>query len=268
VIPVKNNQDGLNQFINKFNESHSKKNSPLEMIIVDNNSVPTIKLSMKDVCCPVKIIKCKDPGPACARNKGWKEAQAEWILFTDSDCIPSESLISGYIEASNGSLGYAGNVLPVHQDPISKYYESQGTLIPSRHLIDGKEYPDYLVTANCLVWKKALEFVGGFNESMTLSAGEDIDIGFRLREKGNLGFAWNSLVYHNFDDGLIGFIKRFWRYGRGNGQLSKILSLDMKPRGIFPQKPSRINYLLSKIQHLSLLGGYLSENSFRKRVML
>ena len=189
---------------------------------------------------------------------GWKNAQGDWILFTDSDCVPSETWISGYFEAANRSIGYAGNVISLHQDPISKYYETQGTLIPSRHYLNDVAHPDYLVTANCLIWKKALELTDGFNESLKIAAGEDIDIGFRLREIGNLSFAWDSLVFHDFSDGLGGFIKRFYRYGKGNGTLSQIFSLDMRPREIKPQKKGILNSILAKIQYTSLLGGYYS----------
>lgn len=258
VIPVKNNQEGINQLLDSFNRTHSAQNSPLEIIVVDNCSSPPITLpSIVSPCC-VKLLQCKKPGPASARNVGWKDARGEWVLFTDSDCTPSETWISGYISVGNGSIGYAGNVLPLSEDPISKYYETQGTLIPSRYYLNDVAYPDYLITANCLIWKKALELLDGFNESIKIAAGEDIDIGFRLREIGNLSFAWDSLVYHDFADGLGGFIKRFYRYGKGNRKLSQIFSLNMGPRGIKPQKKTLFNSILAKIQYFSLLGGYYS----------
>ena len=255
---MKNNQKGINEFLETFNRTHSAQNSPLEIIIVDNCSSPPIELPSNTSPCHVKLFQCKKLGPASARNVGWKIARGEWILFTDSDCTPSKNWISGYIKGANGSIGYAGNVLPLSHDPISKYYETQGILIPSRYYLNDVTYPDYLITANCLIWKKALESIDGFNESIKIAAGEDIDVGFRLREIGNLSFAWDSLVYHDFSDGLWGFVKRFYRYGKGNGKLSKIFSLNMRPRGIKPQEKTLLNSILAKIQHISLLGGYYS----------
>src|SRR6476646_5915451 len=35
-------------------------------------------------------------GPAAARNKGWRMAKGELILFTDDDCIPDENWISSF----------------------------------------------------------------------------------------------------------------------------------------------------------------------------
>lgn len=264
VIPVKNNQEGINKFLDTLNRTHAAKYTPLEIIIVDNCSSTPIKLPPIPSPCYVRLLQCTKQGPASARNVGWKDAGGEWILFTDSDCTPSENWISGYINAADGSIGYAGNVLPLSQDPISKYYETQGTLIPSRYYLDDVAYPDYLITANCLIWKKALEMLDGFNESMMIAAGEDIDIGFRLREMGNISFAWESLVYHDFSDSLWELIKRFYRYGKGNGTLSQIFSLNMRPREIKPQKMTLLNLILAKIQYFSLLGGYYS--SLRARL--
>lgn len=259
VIPVKDNQQGIERFLDLLSKICTPECGPLEIIIVDNDSTPPINVPPHMDKGYVKLYQCLKPGPASARNVGWRSAEGDWVLFTDSDCCPTETWISGYLEAANGSIGYAGNVLPLAQNRISNYYETQGTLIPSRYRSNGAVFPDYLITANCLIWRKALESVDGFNESIMIAAGEDIDIGFRLREVGSLSFAWNSLVYHDFSDGLGGFIKRFYRYGKGNRKLSQIFSLNMSPRHIKPQKKTLFNSALAKIQHFSLLAGYYSQ---------
>lgn len=143
-----------------------------------------------------------------------KYATGNWILFTDSDCIPSSTFLTGYLNSLNGSIGYAGNVKAFGKDKISKYYESQEILIPL-NTFDKKDFrgPDFIITANALVWKKAVESIGGFNKNIGIAAGEDIDLGFRLIEIGKLSFAFESIVYHNFNGELYGFIEIFKRYG-------------------------------------------------------
>lgn len=69
-------------------------------------------------------------GPASARNLGIQHSKGDWVLFTDSDCIPSESWILGYIHSMNGCIGYAGNVKSWGNDFLSKYYETQEILVP------------------------------------------------------------------------------------------------------------------------------------------
>jgi len=257
IIPVKNNQQGVNLFFKSFFETHKSEQFPSEIIIVDNpGSTTYVPQKFMNGSTEIRVLKCDRIGPASARNMGWRVARSEWILFTDSDCIPSSTWLKGYLEASDESIGYAGYVSSFGLDFISRYYESQRILLPSCYSKEGITYPDYLITAYALVWKKALEEIGGFNDTIKIAAGEDIDLGFRLREIGDLSFAPNSLVYHNFDDGLLGFIKRFKRYGKGNHTLSKIYSLNMRPRGIRPRENTLKNLVLSHIQYLSLFWGY------------
>lgn len=116
--------------------------------------------------------------------------------------------------------------------------------------------PDYLITANALVWKEALEKIGGFNETIKIAAGEDVDLGFRLREIGDLSLAVKSIVFHDFDDGFIGFMRRFRRYGKGNRLLAEMYSLNIRPRRFKPRKRSFGNSILAYIQYVSMLWGW------------
>ena len=35
-----------------------------------------------------RVIEQENAGPSAARNRGWREARAPVVLFTDSDCVP------------------------------------------------------------------------------------------------------------------------------------------------------------------------------------
>lgn len=263
VIPVKDNQKGIDRFFEAFLKTTRPQLYPLEILIVRDSGAP-LHASEETLNhrVDIRFLQCSKTGPASARNFGWQSAKGDWILFTDSDCIPTSTWLEGYLEAWNGSIGYAGKVSSLNDDAISKFYESQGTLTPTSHIQNGSRYPEYLITANALVWKPALVRIGGFNETIKIAAGEDINLGFRLREVGNLSFAPESVVYHNFDDGVVGFVKRFRRYGRGNRLLSQIHSVNMMPRirdacrVFLPRKKTMINFLLAGIQYLSLWWGY------------
>jgi glycosyltransferase involved in cell wall biosynthesis len=256
VIPVKNNQKGIDTFLNTFFQIHISENLPREIIIVDNNSHPEIILSNKFPI-PVHLVKCINPGPANARNYGAKLAKGEWLHFTDSDCIPTASLLSGYLKAQNGSLGYAGNVKANGVGVISRYYESQEILLPPKvYLPASFPVPDYLITANCLVWKPAFEKINGFNESITIAGGEDIDLGFKLRTIGQLSYAFDSITKHNFEEDIKSFKERFRRYGKGNRIISELYDLDLTPSLFSPNKHTPLNYILALMQYMSLSKGY------------
>ncbi len=257
VIPVKNNQKGIEFFLTEFLKTHKSENYPSEIIIVDNNSKPGLKIKCDNFPISLKILTCSKIGPASARNFGVKNAETEWILFTDSDCVPTESLLTGYLKTQNESIGYAGNIVSESRDLISRYYESQEILIPPEVFeTENITRPDYLITANCLVWKEAFDIVGGFNEKIQIAGGEDIDLGFRLLGIGQLSYSFDSVAKHNFGDGIRDFKKRFIRYGFGNKIISEIYNLDLKPKLFKPNRKTFINYILAFLQYKWLNEGY------------
>lgn len=259
VIPVKDNQPGIDRFLSSFLDCHSPENYPCEILIIDNNSsIPlVIKEEFHHFSLPIKLFQCPAIGPASARNLGIQHAQGEWILFTDSDCIPTASFLTGYQTMLNGAVGYAGNVKPLHQDSLSAYYGSQKILIPPSVQDQlGDLRPHYLITANTLIWKPALAEIGGFDEQIQIAAGEDIDLGFRLSEVGQLSYALPSVVYHDFGQGLSAFVRRFKRYGKGNQLVSLKHHVDLKPRRFAPVEKNAFNWFLSTLQYGALMWGY------------
>lgn len=201
----------------------------------------------------IKLIKCSKPGLAAARNKGVKIASGNWILFNDSDCIPTKLLLTGYKNAENLSVAYAGNVKALGTDRLSQYYESQEILILLKTYDEnGKSVPAYLITANCLIWKPAFDQINGFNEKIGIAGGEDVDFGLRLSEIGTLSYAFDSSTIHNFSDRLLRFIKRFIRYGQGNRLVEEIWQTDLKPKLFRPNKRSLLNELYAKFQFLAI----------------
>ena len=112
VIPVKNNQKGITLFLSEFVKTHSPALYPREIIIVDNASQPRVIIpkASAERSLNITILSCDAPGPACARNLGILHAQSEWILFTDSDCVPSSTFLSGYVAAVNDLRSETGGL--------------------------------------------------------------------------------------------------------------------------------------------------------------
>ena len=90
---------------------------------------------------------------------------------------------------------------------------------PKEKIIYDRLLPQAIVTANALVSGIAFSFVGGFDETFKEAAGEDLDLGLRLRPLGVIGWADKALVRHRFREDLADFHCRFRRYGRGNRHL-------------------------------------------------
>ena len=260
VIPVRNNQNGINRFLTSFFDTQDRKYYPKEIIIVDNNDRPNTKIDTQFIGrgINIRVFHCMTKGPGNARNVGWKRAKGEWIFFTDSDCVATESLISGFLRSDNGSIGYAGNVKSIHKGPISAYYEAQKILIPLQNEFDE---PEYLITANALVYRKALECINGFNPRIRIAAGEDVDLGIRLRAYGRLTYCSNAIVRHDFVESINDFKKRFTRYGKGNRIVGAIYGINMLPKPFQPYVINPMNKYLSALQYHCLKTGYNSVNN-------
>ena len=258
VIPVKDNQKGIDKLLESVFVSQISEFYPKEIIIVDNNEVMCTKINTKFLGkgIEIKLFHCKTKGPGNARNVGWKRAKGKWILFTDSDCIMTNSSIQEYIKSDNGSIGYAGNVKSIEKGPVSDYYDSQQILIPLQNEF---EEPEYLITANCLVYHEALEKINGFNPKIRIAAGEDVDLGIRLRNYGKLTYCKKAIIMHNFDECIDDFKKRFVRYGKGNKIVSNIYNVDLSPEPFAPAVTNSTNNYLSGIQFHYLKKGYESE---------
>jgi glycosyltransferase involved in cell wall biosynthesis len=126
-------------------------------------------------------------GPAAARNRGWRQAWAPIIAFTDDDTVPGERWLEEGLEAmrrgADAAVGRTIMPLPV---PPTDYQRNES----------GLELGEF-ITANCFVRRPVLERLGGFDESFRLPWREDSDLHFRLLEQGlRIVKAERALVIH------------------------------------------------------------------------
>lgn len=116
-------------------------------------------------------------GPAAARNKGWRSAKGELVLFTDDDCIPSPTWVSGFWKAyeamGTDRIAFTGKIIVPYKKPLTDHDRNTIAL----------EQADF-VTANCAVSKTMLELIGGFDEAFEMAWREDSDLEFKLLNAG------------------------------------------------------------------------------------
>jgi glycosyltransferase involved in cell wall biosynthesis len=126
-------------------------------------------------------------GPAAARNRGWRIAQAQVIAFTDDDTVPSPAWLA------NGLAGFADGV-----DAICGRIEMPLPATPTDYQRDARllETAEF-VTANCFCRKEILERLEGFDERFTSPWREDSDLHFRLLDmNARIAHAPEALVVH------------------------------------------------------------------------
>lgn len=252
IVPVRNNTAGLKRLI--MSASFDLRLQFRELIIVDDGSKPQIELSEINSVpkLPLRLIRTEGVGPASARNRGACLAEGEWLLFVDSDCLLTETLVAEFKLSMNGAVGYAGHVKSTGQGLLSKYYDSQRVLIPFG-VDQGR--PKHVITANALVWRPAFELIGGFDEAFYLAAGEDVDLGLRLCQVGSLLYVPKATILHDYG-GPFKFCARFFRYGRANAMLERKHFVSFRPQKQSIHDPKLINYIFAFTQYLITLIGY------------
>jgi GT2 family glycosyltransferase len=126
-------------------------------------------------------------GPAAARNRGWREARAEIIAFTDDDTVPEPSWLAEALAAMQSGVeaGWGRLVMPLGDAPTD--YERDAAGLASAPF----------VTANCFCRRGVLEHVGGFDERFERAWREDSDLHFRLLRAGaRIVHAERAVVEH------------------------------------------------------------------------
>jgi len=110
-----------------------------------------------------------------------------------------------------------GVVVSPTASPINYYMTEEAILNPP---LDAHG-PQAIVTANAAVSAPVFRAVGGFDTSYPFAAGEDLDLGLRLRHWGPIGWARDAIVRHRFAESLDDFGNRFRRYGAGNAHMER-----------------------------------------------
>lgn len=152
------------------------------------------------------------------------DSDIHWYYFTDCGCTHDPDLFLKFEKAwedcGDCCVAISGPVTGEGDGLINEFMTEQGILNPPlEKTVQGIYIPQALVTANVLVTGLPFAFVGGFDTQFLEAAGEDLDLGIRLREFGLIAWAAEAKVAHRFAENMADFTGRFQRYGRGNRRL-------------------------------------------------
>lgn len=110
-------------------------------------------------------------GPAAARNRGWINARAPLIAFTDDDCLADKNWLSSFLQHYNMEkiIAYTGAT----QVPLP---EKPNDFALNLSKLSNADF----ITANCACTKEALYKVDGFDERFKMAWREDSDLQFKF----------------------------------------------------------------------------------------
>lgn len=189
----------------------------------------------------IKIIKTQEKlSPAVARNTGVKEASADFIVFTDDDCLFDSSWLQSwrdFIQTKDVSVASA-RILPLDiTHLIQRFCLFKGIVCVK----DQSAFKGFLITANCMFRKDVFNGLMGFDSRFDFAGGEDTDISLRAKASGyKIDFCQNSLVYHRHPAGVFYWLKKYFYYGMA---MHNVFNLNPNASEFFESK----NYNFLKI---------------------
>jgi len=193
-----------------------------ELTVVDNSIEATAMGALSDLGSPARAVRASARRSSYyARNVGAREAEAEWVLFLDADCLPTPTLLDDYFAAPvperTGAL--AGAVEPVITGvgPVARHARSRPYLDQAAFLAEPRG--GFAATANLLVRRSAWAALGGFCE---VRSGGDVDFSWRLVDAGwSLELRAGAVVRHRHREDLWALVRQRARYGAGERWLAR-----------------------------------------------
>lgn len=228
IIPVKNEEKKIERCLEAV---YNQTLKPFEVIVVDGHS--TDKTVENARLFPVKII-CEDYGTVGgARQVGVENAEAEYIAFTDADCIPErnwlENLVMGFDEGIVGVGGGTKNIgKGLWENSIALALDS---FLGSANSVQDRVFKERrfvrsISGCNSMYRKEDLINVGGFD--VGLSINEETELNRRLTKLGMLLYTLDAIVLHNQNRGANDFAKRNYLFGYSRGK-NKLWDLQVIP---------------------------------------
>lgn len=191
VIPTLNRADMLATTIERI-EKQTVGRDVYEVLIVDNNSSDRTQVVLAQKAAAyqnLRFFSQVKPGAAATRNIGIRAASGEIVLFIDDDILAEPDLVEKHIQYHRESPGASiiGTVTSPWEnstDPFLRYLRDKGIFNPYSIACGQPMDFSYYHTGNVSTSRKQLCEIGGFNEEFFVYGMEDIELGYRLEQKG------------------------------------------------------------------------------------
>jgi glycosyltransferase involved in cell wall biosynthesis len=219
IVPVFNDQRGIDRCVEALTTQSYPKDL-YEIIVVDNNSEPPIRLE-NQADFHLQLTWCGTEGSYAARNQGIDDSRGEILAFTDADCIPvSEWIENGVAALSEGGRncfigGHIQLSAPESGSAAELYQYVSG--FPQRANVTER---NFAATANVFSYRDHFDRVGLFNTQ--LLSGGDLEWCLRAAAQGiKLLFSEQAIVVTSPRTSLSAAIRQARRVAGGRTKLKR-----------------------------------------------
>jgi GT2 family glycosyltransferase len=220
VVPSYNRLASLERLLVAL-DRQTAPHTQFEVVVVDDGSTDGTFDRLQDLQTPyaLRTIQQSNMGPAAARNRGVREAQAEVILFLDDDVVPVDDLIEQHLRyhTDHCDVVVVGPMVPPEgwSRPAWIRWEEEMLEVQYRAMLAG-DYPctpRQFYTANASLSRARFLAAGGFDP--TFKRAEDVELAYRMRDDGaTFVFLPDAVVHHYASRTFAAWSRTPYQYGR------------------------------------------------------
>jgi len=214
IIPVYDAERTISRCLDSLCNQTVDRNE-YEIILVDDGCTDATCEIAKQYP-DVRVISQSNRGPAAARNRGVREARGEIVLFTDSDC----EVTPDWIERMAAPFASDPDIVATKGAYRTKQKQIVARFVQLEYenkydVMSRGKYIDFVDTYSAGFRKEVFLEADGYDEDFPLACAEDVDLSFRLANKGyKMEFVPEAIVYHIHPETLVGYLKKKFRFAR------------------------------------------------------
>ncbi len=218
VIAAKGRVALLRDLLHSLEIARQAYPGKIEVLLMDD-SEPNDQERIIDLCRQYDAQYYYFPGTVAAkRNHGADRAEHEILHFLDSDCLVKSDLYHIYKRAyqEKATQSAAGPLEFVGKDTWFWKAIAVTPFVVGFYLPRWLDTVEWGVTANFTVRRWLFHEIGGFDVTAFRSAGEDVDLGLRIRKAGyEIISCKEALVLHSKATWtpFRNMTRRVWNYG-------------------------------------------------------
>lgn len=198
-----------------------------EVIVVDDGSTDGTAAIAREY--GFHLLSTEHQGLSSARNTGMQFATGEIIAYIDDDAYPDRHWLTYFASVFQHTdhIGVGGpNLAPQGDGPIDDGVANTPGGSVQALITDRKAA--YIPGCNMAFRKVTLQSVGGFDPRFR-TAGDDVDVCWRLRQRGwTLGFHPSALVWHHRRNSVRDYWKQQKRLRRGRGHAGTKMAAEVQ----------------------------------------
>jgi glycosyltransferase involved in cell wall biosynthesis len=225
VVPTFNRPEQLAGCIRSLTALEEPCDS-CEILIVDDGGSADLRgiILSAPSSIRIRLLRQENRGAGAARNAGARDAQGQWLAFTDDDCRPHAGWLKGLrVELEKGLDVLAGG-RTINQLRYNVFAATSQIVVDAayRYYNRDRTRGRFLASNNMGVWRERLLAVGGFDESFR-PASEDRELSDRWTWRGGR-IVWtdHAVVEHCHDLKFESFLRQHYRYGRGAWRFHRV----------------------------------------------